>query len=368
MGAGERGVGQRLLLIGWLKRYGGKVRGRRMTGAGASDDTSDRVWFISYARPDRAWAKWIAWQLLDAGHEIELDCWDWGTGDNFVVKMNAVLERGRLLALFSPAYFEPGRFATPEWTAMMARQEKITPVRIAQTATPAILGPLIVTDLFGLDDHAAREALLRAVNGPARPDRAPARPPGMLARIGGGGPEDAAGRESADRHPERKFNQLLDDMRVGLTGSREIATRQLTQLAREGRVGVEDIERAIQVLTKYGIKDASQYVRLASEVALDVLREEAEKKNPRRVKPPVRHELSTRLKASEAELPSNPSGHQPYAITGSPDPDGIPEPGVSALQDPPRPQSVTPIPGSGKPRRRRIPLIPEVPPPETDEK
>ncbi|MFJ2235159.1 hypothetical protein [Streptomyces sp. NPDC087859] len=31
---------------------------------------------------------------------MELDYWDWGTGENFVLKMNAALERGRLLALF----------------------------------------------------------------------------------------------------------------------------------------------------------------------------------------------------------------------------------------------------------------------------
>ena len=98
--------------------------------------------------------------------------------------MNAALERGRFLALFSPAYFEPERFTTPEWTAMVARKEKITPVRIAKTTLPAILSSLLVPDVFGLDDQAAREALLRVVEGPSRPTRAPSRPPGMLARVG----------------------------------------------------------------------------------------------------------------------------------------------------------------------------------------
>ncbi|AZP22651.1 TIR domain-containing protein [Streptomyces aquilus] len=46
----------------------------------ASDRSSDVMWFVSHAGADRAWAEWIAWQLLDAGLEVELDCWDWGAG------------------------------------------------------------------------------------------------------------------------------------------------------------------------------------------------------------------------------------------------------------------------------------------------
>lgn len=60
---------------------------------------------------------------------------------------------------------------------------------ITETPIPAILSPLIVTDLFGLDDHAAREALLRAVIGPSRPVPAGRRPgrrgccPGSAAQV-----------------------------------------------------------------------------------------------------------------------------------------------------------------------------------------
>jgi len=40
--------------------------------------TSESV-FISYAGPDRAWAEWAGWHLREAGHEVELDVWDWRT-------------------------------------------------------------------------------------------------------------------------------------------------------------------------------------------------------------------------------------------------------------------------------------------------
>ena len=45
--------------------------------------------FVSHAGRDRAWAEWVAWQLEHAGWDItvELDCWDWQAGDNFVAKM-----------------------------------------------------------------------------------------------------------------------------------------------------------------------------------------------------------------------------------------------------------------------------------------
>ncbi len=152
-------------------------------GTGASDGTSDTVWFISHAGADRAWAEWIAWQLEAAGHRVELDYWDWGAGDNFVVKMNAALERGRLLALFSRAYFELEGFTTPEWTAALARKDKIVPVRIAEATPPPLLSSLLAPDLFGLDDHEARQLLLEAVNGPCRPESEPPFPgPGGVLR------------------------------------------------------------------------------------------------------------------------------------------------------------------------------------------
>ncbi|MCW8382438.1 FxSxx-COOH system tetratricopeptide repeat protein [Streptomyces justiciae] len=221
----------------------------------ASDRASDGVWFISHAGADRAWAEWIAWQLLDAGLEVELDCWDWGVGDNFVLKMNAALERGRFLALFSPAYFEPERFTTPEWTAMVARQEMITPVRIAQTPTPPILSPLIVTDLFGLDDQAAREALLRAVNGPARPTRAPGRPPGMLSRVGGSGPRLPGSLPRVWNVPARNAaftgrDAMLVHTREALASGQRVAVQALY-----GRGGVGKTQLAIE----YAHRFASEY-------------------------------------------------------------------------------------------------------------
>ncbi|MFI9835240.1 FxSxx-COOH system tetratricopeptide repeat protein [Streptomyces sp. NPDC051913] len=233
----------------------GDTMGAIEASGSVSDGASGGVWFISHAGADRAWAEWIAWQLLDAGHEVELDCWDWGAGDNFILKMNAALEQGRMLALFSPAYFEPERFTTPEWTAMLARQKQITSVRIAKTPTPAILSPFIVTDLFGLDDQAAREVLLRAVNGPSRPERAPARPPGMLSRIGGTGPRLPGSLPRVRNLPARNAaftgrDSMLVHLREALASGQRVAVQAL-----HGRGGVGKTQLALE----YAYRFAGEY-------------------------------------------------------------------------------------------------------------
>ncbi|MFJ3673331.1 FxSxx-COOH system tetratricopeptide repeat protein [Streptomyces sp. NPDC090106] len=212
---------------------------------------SKRTWFVSYAGPDRAWAEWIGWHLLDAGYQVELDYWSWGAGDNFILKMNAALEQGRFLALFSPAYFEPERYTTPEWTAVLAMKGKITPVRVAEVVPPAILGPVIAPALFGLDDLAAREELLRAVRGPSRPDRVPARPPGMLSRLGATGPRLPGSLPRVRNLPARNAvftgrDGMLVHLREALASGRRVAVQALY-----GRGGVGKTQLALEYVYRF---------------------------------------------------------------------------------------------------------------------
>src|SRR5580704_8861053 len=166
----------------------------------------DRVdLFVSHAGADGAWAEWVAWQLADAGYSVELDVWDWATGQNFVTAISDALERcERVVALFSAAYFDRDRYTTDEWTTATLHvpgtgQGRLVPVRVEDVSAgrmPAVLRPLVCRDLFGRDEAAARRELLAAVAGPRRPDGqpgfpgpggGPGRPCGTGPRLPGGG-------------------------------------------------------------------------------------------------------------------------------------------------------------------------------------
>ena len=157
--------------------------------------------FVSHAGADRAWAEWVAWQLTDAGYTVELDAWDWPVGQNFMLAISDALARcDRVLALFSPAYFERPRYTTEEWTAALVHepstgQGRLVPVRVEIMPAedlPAVLRPLIFCNLVGLDAVEARRVLLETVQGPKRPDGEPVFPggstPGGLRKLEGAGP------------------------------------------------------------------------------------------------------------------------------------------------------------------------------------
>jgi hypothetical protein len=134
--------------------------------------------FVSHAGRDLAWAEWVAWQLRDSGYHVELDRWDWAAGDNFVVRMSQALDRAEtVVAVVSEAYFEVERFATEEWTAVLAAKGRLVMLRVEDVSVAAVLRPYIFRDLFGQAEAVARQVVLQAVGGPTGPpSSAPAFP------------------------------------------------------------------------------------------------------------------------------------------------------------------------------------------------
>jgi hypothetical protein len=121
---------------------------------------------------------------------VELDTWDWSTGDNFVERMRDALQQAvKVVALFSTAYFEPARFTTPEWTALFAVRDgsgpRLIPLKIEEVTAPTLLRPYIHGSLHGLDPVAARRVLLEAVRGAQRPDSEPGFPGGIVTEPAG---------------------------------------------------------------------------------------------------------------------------------------------------------------------------------------
>ena len=140
--------------------------------------------FISHAGRDRAWAEWVAWQLVEAGYTVEIDLWDWAAGENFIGKMSDALDRAKqVVALFSSSYFEQTSYTAYEWPVSVLRTEKtgvrLVPLRIEAIpvqSIPAVLRPLAFRDLFGLDEEEAKQVLLMTVAGVRRPDGKPGFP------------------------------------------------------------------------------------------------------------------------------------------------------------------------------------------------
>jgi tetratricopeptide (TPR) repeat protein len=168
-------------------------------------EVSPKDFFVSHAGPDRAWAEWVAWQLEQAGYSVELDVWDWEAGRNLITAMSDALDRaGRVVALFSTAYFERERYTTEEWSAVLSHaldgpEGCLVPVRIEDVPAqeiPAVLRSLVFCDVFGKDAEQARRVLLEAV-APRRPDGEPVFPgravPGGLSRLVGPAPQFPGG-------------------------------------------------------------------------------------------------------------------------------------------------------------------------------
>ena len=140
--------------------------------------------FISYNRADRLWGEWIAWQLEEAGHTTVVQAWDFRPGSNFVLEMQKAAEEAeRTIAVLSPDYVK-ALYTQPEWAAAFAQDptgEKgtLVPVRVRECDLKGLLPQIIYVDLVGLDEDAAKQALLDGVSRErTKPDVQPVFPGG----------------------------------------------------------------------------------------------------------------------------------------------------------------------------------------------
>ncbi len=140
-----------------------------------ADGWHPRRVFISYAPPEEGWARWADWHLTEAGHQVELDLWDWAAGDNRVAALSDAIEHSDcVLALLSPAYLSASAPTRDHWPAVLARRGRFVPLVVAEVPRlPALLLPLISCELTGRDESDARAVLLSAVDGPVRPVERP---------------------------------------------------------------------------------------------------------------------------------------------------------------------------------------------------
>jgi tetratricopeptide (TPR) repeat protein len=123
--------------------------------------------FVSYAGPDRPWARWVASVLEANDFRVEIDEWDWPPGCDVVQRMNLALEGAdRILALWSPHYFEQASWAGEELSAAMylrhEDRDRLVPVLVERSSIPPLYRPLLTIDLTGRSEpDAVRELLQR---------------------------------------------------------------------------------------------------------------------------------------------------------------------------------------------------------------
>ena len=133
-----------------------------------------RDYFISYAGADRDWAIWVATQLEGAGLTVELDEWDWPPGSDAIVQMSTALERAdRVLALWSPSYFDPKSWAGKELSAAMYQAHRrqagrLIPVVVRAVEPPPLFGPLVAIRLDGLPEVQASALLISRLSDPRK--------------------------------------------------------------------------------------------------------------------------------------------------------------------------------------------------------
>jgi tetratricopeptide (TPR) repeat protein len=144
-----------------------------------------RDFFISYTGVNRPWAEWIAVELERAGYSTLLQAWDFRPGTDFVHKMQeATTSAKRTIAVLSPAYFGSD-FSEAEWRAAFVKDPTgelglLVPVRVQPCQPPGLLASRVYVDLVGVDEAAARNRLLAAVD-PERPRPTTAAFPGEAA-------------------------------------------------------------------------------------------------------------------------------------------------------------------------------------------
>ena len=124
--------------------------------------------FISYNSADKSWAEWIAWQLEEAGYSTIHQAWDFRPGHNFPLQMDKASQEAERIVIVLSHDFLDSSFKPPEWAVFFKKDptgEKglIVPVRVQKCEPGGLLSTISRIDLIGLDEEAAKKALLDGV-------------------------------------------------------------------------------------------------------------------------------------------------------------------------------------------------------------
>jgi hypothetical protein len=123
--------------------------------------------FISHARADREWARWLESSLEEAGYRVatisELE-----PGFPIVARLReTIADSSAMICLLSPAY-NSSTYAQQEWFEAFLEGPlegpEILPIRVEEGPVPPLLATRLYLDLVGLDKSEAATKLLWALS------------------------------------------------------------------------------------------------------------------------------------------------------------------------------------------------------------
>ncbi|GAA0224565.1 hypothetical protein GCM10009539_07140 [Cryptosporangium japonicum] len=127
--------------------------------------------FLSYSSGDVAWANWVAKHLEAAGNRVLYQRRDFPDATSWPGNVDDALRRSRhMIALLSSAYFASA-YCSLEWHAALsanlgATDRKLILLRVEDCPVDGVLGPIVRTDLFHVNEESRALRLLRdAVHG-----------------------------------------------------------------------------------------------------------------------------------------------------------------------------------------------------------
>ena len=129
-----------------------------------------RDFFIIYNRTDRAWAKWIAWELDNAGYSAVLPAWSFQSESDFELEMQkAAAKAHRTIVILSPNYLNAFRDQSKGVLrfreVLINKQNKLLPIYVRECDQEFgwLLDSIDYIDLTGEDESTARMILLSSI-------------------------------------------------------------------------------------------------------------------------------------------------------------------------------------------------------------
>ncbi|GAB2841988.1 toll/interleukin-1 receptor domain-containing protein [Lentzea nigeriaca] len=124
--------------------------------------------FVSFAKHDIDWARWIAAVLELEGYEVVFQEQDMLPGHNVVRQMQLGAAATRTIAVLSPTYADRP-YPLSEWAAAYVRdpvgvERTLIPVRVKECRPPGLLAAIVYIDLVGTDRDEAKRRLLKGID------------------------------------------------------------------------------------------------------------------------------------------------------------------------------------------------------------